>query len=67
MIVRVLLVAIVVLFLVMWFRAAIDAWQRPDLSKSAKSAWMIGMLVLPFAGLLVYMMLRPTDAQLRRS
>ena len=67
MIVRALIVAIVVLFLVLWIRAVIDVWRRrPDLTPAARAAWSIGMLVLPFAGLLVYTMLRPTDAQLGR-
>ena len=66
LIVRALIVAIVVLFLVLWIRAAVDVFRRPDLTRAGRGAWMIGMLVLPFVGLLVYTMLRPTDAQLRR-
>jgi hypothetical protein len=31
---------------------------------AAKVAWAVGMLVVPFIGLLVYTMLRPTDAQI---
>jgi Phospholipase_D-nuclease N-terminal len=50
----------------MWVRAVIDVFRRPDLTRAAQAAWMIGMLVIPFVGLLVYTMLRPSDAQIRR-
>lgn len=66
MIVRALIIAIVILFLVLWIRAAVDVFRRPDLTPASRGAWMIGMLVLPFVGLAVYTMLRPTDAQLGR-
>ena len=50
------------LFLVLWVRAVIDVWKRrPDLSGAAKAAWTIIMLILPFIGLLVYTMLRPSS------
>ena len=50
------------LFLVLWVRAVIDVWsRRPDLSGSAKAAWTIIMLILPFIGLLLYTMLRPAN------
>jgi hypothetical protein len=61
---RILIVAVVVLFLLLWARAVLDAFRRPDLSGGAKAAWAVGMLVLPFIGLLVYTMLRPSDSQI---
>jgi phospholipase D-like protein len=64
--IRLLIIAAVVLFLVFYVRAVIDVFRRPDLTRSAQGAWMIGMLILPFIGLLVYTMLRPSDRQLRR-
>jgi hypothetical protein len=66
LIIRILIAAVVILFLVMWVRAVIDVFKRPDLTRAAQAAWMIGMLVIPFVGLLVYTMLRPSDSQLRR-
>jgi hypothetical protein len=61
---RILIAAAVILFLVLWVRAVIDVYRnRPDLSGAAKAAWTIIMLVLPFIGLFIYTMLRPTDAQ----
>ena len=64
MIMRILILAAVALFLVLWVRAVIDAFRRGDLSKSAKAGWAIIMLLLPFIGLLLYTMLRPTDGQI---
>ena len=58
------IIAAVVLFLVLWVRALVDLLRRPDLSGGAKAGWAIGMLVVPFIGLLVYTMLRPSDSQI---
>jgi hypothetical protein len=63
MIWAILIAIVVVLFLVLWVRALIDVWgHRPDLSGGAKAAWTIIMLILPFIGLLLYTMLRPSNA-----
>ncbi len=49
------------LFLVLWVRAVIDVWRRrPDLGAGGKAAWTIVMLIIPFIGLLLYTMLRPS-------
>jgi hypothetical protein len=66
MLVRILVIAAVALFLVLWVRAVIDVFRRGDLSGAAKAAWAIIMLILPFIGLLVYTLLRPSDAQIAR-
>jgi Phospholipase_D-nuclease N-terminal len=64
MLVRIVIVALVVLFLVMWVRALVDLVRRGDLSAVGKVTWAVAMLVLPFIGLLVYTMLRPADSQI---
>ena len=61
---RILIIAAVVLFLILWIRAVIDVFRRGDLSVSAKAAWAIIMLIVPLIGLLLYYMLRPSDAQI---
>ena len=61
---QILIIAAVVLFLFLWARAVLDVLRRPDLSAAAKAGWAIGMLVVPFIGLLVYTMLRPADSQI---
>jgi len=63
---RIVLGAVIVLFLFLWVRAVIDVFRRPDLSAGGKAAWAIGMLVVPFVGLLIYTMLRPGDSQIAR-
>jgi hypothetical protein len=62
--VRILIIAAVVLFLILWIRAVIDVFRRGDLSGAAKAAWAIIMLIVPLIGLLLYYMLRPSDAQI---
>ena len=47
-------------------RAVLDVWRRGDLTTSAKAAWAIIMLILPFIGLLLYTMLRPGDTQIEQ-
>jgi hypothetical protein len=61
---RIIVFAIVALFLVLWVRAVIDVVRRGDLTVGVKAAWAIVMLIVPFIGLLVYTMLRPSDGQI---
>jgi hypothetical protein len=62
---RFVLGVVIVFFLALWVRAVLDLFRRrPDLSGGSKAAWAIGMLVVPFIGLLVYTMLRPADSQI---
>lgn len=63
---RILIAAVVVLFLILWVRATIDVFRRRDLTGPVKAAWVILMLIVPFVGLLVYTLLRPSDAQIAR-
>ena len=48
---------------VIWFWLLItvfaDLFRRHDLTKSAKAAWMIFLLILPFISLMIYLMVRP--------
>lgn len=60
---RLLILAIVGIFIVFWVRALFDVFKRADLSGGSKALWAVAMLVFPFVGLLVYTMLRPDDAQ----
>ena len=66
MLIRVLILAAVAIYAVFWARALLDVARRPDLSGSAKAGWAIVMLVLPFAGLVLYTMLRPAKPQAHR-
>jgi hypothetical protein len=64
MFMRIVLGAVIVLFLFLWVRAVLDVFRRPALSGAGKAAWAVGMLVVPFVGLLLYTMLRPADSQI---
>jgi len=64
MLIRILIIAAILLFLVMWVRAAIDVVRRGDLTPGAKAGWAIIMLIVPFVGLLFYTLIRPSDAQI---
>ena len=56
---RILIIAAVAIYVVYLLRAVIDIFRRHDLTKSAKAAWMIFLLILPFIGLMIYLMVRP--------
>ena len=61
---RIIVGAVILLFLVLWVRAVIDVVRRGDLTVGVKAAWALAMLIVPFIGLLVYTMLRPSDGQI---
>jgi Phospholipase_D-nuclease N-terminal len=62
--IRIAVIAAVALFLVLWVRAVVDVVRRGDLTRAAKFAWAIIMLLVPFIGLLMYTLIRPSDAQI---
>lgn len=45
--------------LLVWILVLVDVVRRHDLSKGAKSAWIIITLVVPLIGPIVYIVLRP--------
>ena len=62
-----LLWALLVIFLfVIWFYLLIviftDLFQR-DMSGWAKAAWVIGIIIFPFLGILVYLITRPRPTE----
>lgn len=59
MVMRILILAAVAIYVVFWVRAMIDIVRRHDLTGGAKAGWLIALLVLPFIGLLIYIMVRP--------
>ena len=61
---RIIIGIAVALFLVLWVRAVVDVFRRGDLTKAAKYAWAIIMLIVPIIGLLMYTLLRPSDQQI---
>jgi hypothetical protein len=44
---------------VLWLGCIIDAISRPDIGGWVKAAWVLGILVLPLIGSLIYIITRP--------
>ena len=61
---KIIVGAVILLFLVLWVRAVIDVVRRGDLTVGVKAGWAIAMLFVPFMGLLVYTMLRRSNGQI---
>lgn len=49
-----------VLVLTMFVRVFADILRREDLTGMAKAAWVLLLVVLPFVGILIYVITRPT-------
>jgi len=49
------------MFMVIWMFIGVfaDIFRREDLSGVAKAAWLLLIVILPFLGILIYMILRP--------
>ena len=45
--------------LLVWAFALVDIFRRPDLTGGAKALWTVCVIVLPFVGTLLYLILRP--------
>jgi len=52
-----------IFLLVLWFFLIItifmDLWARDDLSGWAKALWVLGIIILPLIGILIYLIARP--------
>ncbi|HEX5949816.1 MAG TPA: SHOCT domain-containing protein [Actinomycetota bacterium] len=48
-----------VLVLSMFVRVFADIWRRDDVSGVAKALWILLIVVLPFVGILIYVIARP--------
>ena len=42
-----------------WFQAFFDVWRRDDLSGGMKAVWTIVLFLIPWIGVLIYMIARP--------
>lgn len=50
--------------LIAWVYTAIDIFQRPDESGLTKFLWLLLILFLPLLGMLIYFIVRPSDAEI---
>jgi len=48
--------------IMLWFFAIFDVFRRPDLSGGGKVLWLLAILILPWIGTLLYLILRPAQA-----
>jgi hypothetical protein len=56
------LLLIFVPLLLVWGAAIVDIFRRDDLGGASKALWVVAVLVLPFLGTLVYLVLRRPGA-----
>jgi uncharacterized membrane protein len=56
-----MLVAIAILWLVIWLLVLVDIVRRPQFSTTAKVVWALVVLLLPVVGVIVYLIARPPD------
>ena len=64
---RIVIIAAIVLFVLIWAKFVLDVLRRPDLGSGSKAIWTIFMLVLPLFGILIYLLLKPSDAQIQQN
>jgi hypothetical protein len=56
------LLAIWVPLVTLWISALIDVFSRPDLGGFAKAMWVLCIFLVPFLGVLIYLVSRPRVA-----
>ena len=52
---------IIIPLLMIWLFAIVDLFMRPDLSGVAKALWLVGIVILPLIGTLVYFVAKPAE------
>ena len=62
----VLLLVFIIPVLILWAYAIISLFGRHDLAFGAKLLWLLGILVLPLIGSILYFMLRPAPQEQNR-
>jgi hypothetical protein len=45
----------------LWGFALVDIFSRPDLSGGAKALWVVCIFALPWLGVLIYLIARPSE------
>ncbi|MGB9358352.1 MAG: SHOCT domain-containing protein [Acidimicrobiia bacterium] len=48
--------------IMLWVFTLVDLFQRPDLSGVAKALWALAIVLLPLIAMLIYFIMRDTDA-----
>jgi hypothetical protein len=55
---QVLIIFVFVVFIVIFFQVVLDLFRSRDLSGWAKAGWLIVLIILPFLGVLIYLIAR---------
>ena len=58
-----MLVAIAIIWFVIWVMVLVDIVRRPPFSTMTKIIWAIVVLVLPVVGVIIYLIARPPDTR----
>jgi Phospholipase_D-nuclease N-terminal len=61
----VILIIVLVPLLIAWAYALVDIVRRIDIGIGAKALWAVCVVLLPFLGTLIYLLLRPASANMR--
>ena len=56
------LLLIYIPLLMVWGFAVLDIFRRDDIHGVAKAVWLVVVIVLPFIGTLIYLLMRPAGA-----
>ena len=62
----ILIVVFIIPVLILWGYAIVSLIGRRDLGIGAKLIWLVGILILPIIGSIVYFMLRPAPQEQNR-
>ena len=62
----VLLIVFIIPVVILWGYAIVSLASRPDLSIGAKLVWLVGILLLPIIGSILYFMVRPAPQEQHR-
>ena len=62
----ILLIVFVIPVLILWGYAIVSLASRPDLSIGGKLVWLVGILLLPIIGSILYFMVRPAPQEQHR-
>jgi len=61
----VILIIVLIPLVIAWAYALIDIVRRVDIRIGAKALWAVCVILLPFIGTLIYLLLRPASANFR--
>jgi hypothetical protein len=57
-------IALFIGVVLLWFGTLIDLFMRPDLRGWQKALWLLGIIVFPLLGALIYIIARPMEGPL---